>query len=137
MSAKGSLSGVPQVENVNAYQTNYFNTMAWEGGININGNGESTVPSYNRGDWSGISGVDFGSGAKSITVEAGSSRGAVVRISLDSPTGSVIGYVTIPATGGAFKYKKFTATISGASGVKNVFFVASADVVLNNFAFSK
>ena len=64
-------------------------------------------------------------------------KGAVIRISLDSPTGPVVGYVTIPATGGAFKYKKFTATISGASGVKNVFFVASSDVVLNTFVFSK
>ena len=134
--AKGTLTGVTQVENFNPYQTNYFNTMAWQAGVNIYGVGNAT-PSYNRGDWSGISNVDFGSGAKSISVEAGSSRGAVVRISVDSPTGPVIGYVNIPATGGAFKYKTFTASISGASGVKNVFFVASADVVLNTFVFSK
>ena len=134
--AKGTLTGVSQVENFNPYKTTYFNTMAWQAGVNIYGVGNAAA-SYNRGDWSGISKVDFGSGAKSITIEAGSSKGAVIRISLDSPTGPVVGYVTIPATGGAFKYKKFTATISGASGVKNVFFVASSDVVLNTFVFSK
>ena len=134
--AKGTLTGVSQVENFNPYKTTYFNTMAWQAGVNIYGVGNAAA-SYNRGDWSGISKVDFGSGAKSITIEAGSSKGAVIRISVDSPTGPVVGYVTIPATGGAFKYKKFTATISGAYGVKNVFFVASSDVVLNTFVFSK
>jgi len=134
--AKGTLAGVSQVANFNPYKINYFNTMAWQAGINIYGIGNAT-PSYNRGDWTGISKVDFGTGARSITIEAGSSRGATIRISVDSPTGPVIGYVTIPATGGAFKYKKFTGTISGASGVKNVFFVASADCVLNTFIFSK
>ena len=134
--AKGTLTGVSQVENFNPYKTTYFNTMAWQAGVNIYGVGNAAA-SYNRGDWSGISKVDFGSGARSVTVQASSNKGAVIRISLDSPTGPVIGYVTIPATGGAFKYKKFTAIISGASGVKNIFFVASSDVVLNTFVFSK
>ena len=134
--AKGTLTGVSQVENFNPYKTTYFNTMAWQAGVNIYGVGNAAA-SYNRGDWSGLSKVDFGSGAKSITIEAGSSKGSVIRISVDSTTGPVFGYVTIAATGGAFKYKKFTAPISGASGVKNIFFVASADVVLNTFVFSK
>ena len=134
--AKGSLSGVPQIANLNPYQVTTFATMAWQAGVNIYGSG-GTIAAYNRGDWSGISGVDFGSGARSITIEAGTVRGSVIRVSVDSPTGQVLGYVTIPATGDNFKYTKVTASISGAYGVKNVFFVASADVVLNTFEFSK
>ena len=134
--AKGTLTGVRQIANFNPYQTTTFTTMAWQAGVNIYGVGNAAA-AYNRGDWSGISGVDFGSGAKKITIEAGSVRGAVVRVSVDSPNGPVIGYVTIPATGDNFRYAKASATISNATGVKNVFFVASADVVLNTFVFSK
>jgi arabinoxylan arabinofuranohydrolase len=134
--AKGTLAGVPQIANFNPYQVTSFTTMAWQAGVNIYGSG-STIAAYNRGDWSGISRVDFGSGARSITIEAGTVRGSVIRVSVDSPTGPVLGYVTIPATGDNFKYTKVKASISGASGVKNVFFVASGDVVLNTFVFSK
>ena len=134
--AKGTLTGVPQIANFNPYQVTSFTTMAWQAGVNIYGSG-NTIAAYNRGDWSGISKVDFGNGAKSITIEAGTVRGAVIRVSVDSPTGPVIGYVTIPATGDNFKYTKAKASINGVSGVKNVFFVASGDVVLNTFVFSK
>ena len=133
--AQGTLTGVTQLENFNPYQLNRFNTMAWQAGVNIYGLGD-TAAAYNRGDWSGISNVDFGAGAKSITINAGTVNGATIRISVDSPSGQVLGYVTIPATGDNWKSTEVTATISGATGVKNLFFVASADVVLNTFKFS-
>ena len=133
--AKGTLTGVSQLSNFNPYQLNRFNTMAWNAGVNIYGLGD-TAAAYNRGDWSGVSNVDFGSGAKSITINAGTVNGSTIRISVDSPNGQVIGYVTIPATGDNWKSTEVTAPINGASGVKNVFFVASADVVLNTYKFS-
>ena len=135
-SATGTLTGVSQISNLNPYETIRSNLFAWQAGVNIYGIGDAAA-AYNRGDWSGISGVDFGSGAKSITISGGSRKGAVIRISVDSPTGPVIGYATIPNTGGEFKYKTVTAPISGAYGVKNVFFVSSNDVVLESYKFSK
>ena len=133
--ARGSLAGVSQLGNFDPYQLNRFNTMAWQGGVNVYGLGDTAV-AYNRGDWTGISNVDFGSGAKSITITAGTVNGSTIRISVDSPSGQVLGYVTIPATGDNWKYTEVTANISGATGIKNVFFVASADVVLETFKFS-
>ena len=133
--AKGTLTGVTQLSNINPYQLNYFNTMAWQAGINVYGLGDTAV-AYNKGDWTGVSNVDFGSGAKSITINAGTVNGATIRISIDSPSGTVIGYVTIPATGDNWKSTDVTAEISGATGVKNVFFVASNDAVLNTYKFS-
>ncbi len=133
--AIGSLSGVTQLNNFNPYQLNRFNTMAWQGGVNVYGLGDTAI-AYNRGDWTGISNVDFGSGAKSITINAGTVNGSTIRISVDSPTGTVVGYVTIPATGDNWKSTEVTAQVSGLNGVKNIFFVASADVVLNSFKFS-
>ena len=133
--AKGTLTGVTQLSNFDPYQLNYFNTMAWQGGVNVYGLGDASV-AYNRGDWTGVSSVDFGSGATSITISAGTVNGATIRISIDSPSGTVLGYATIPATGDNWKFTDVTAKISGATGVKNVFFTASADVVLNTYKFS-
>ena len=134
--AKGTLSGVTQLENFDPYKENRFQTMAWQGGVNVYGLGDTAV-AYNRGDWTGISNVDFGTGAKSISINAGSKIGATIRISVDSPSGDVIGYVSIPNTGDNWTYTDVTADISGVSGVKNIFFVASDDVVLNSFQFSQ
>ena len=134
--AKGTLTGVTQLENFDPYKENRFNTMAWQGGVNVYGLGDTAI-AYNRGDWTGISNVDFGTGAKSISINAGSKNGASIRISVDSPSGDVIGYVSIPNTGDNWVYTDVTADITGVSGVKNVFFVASDDVVLNSFKFSQ
>ena len=133
--AKGTLTGVTQLGNLDPFQLNRFNTMAWQAGVNIYGEGD-TAAAYNRGDWSGVSNVDFGNGASSVTINAGTVNGATIRISVDSPTGTVLGYVTIPATGDNWKSTDVTANISKVTGVKNLFFVASADVVLNTYKFS-
>ena len=133
--AKGTLTGVTQLGNLDPFQLNRFNTMAWQAGVNIYGEGD-TAAAYNRGDWSGVSNVDFGNGASSVTINAGTANGATIRISVDSPTGTVLGYVTIPATGDNWKSTDVTANISKVTGVKNLFFVASADVVLNTYKFS-
>ena len=133
--AKGTLSGVKQLFNYNPYQTCFFNTMAWQGGINVYGSGYPSV-AFNRGDWIGVSGVDFASGSKSVTIKGGSVNGATLRISVDSPTGTVIGYVTIPKTGDNYNHKEVTANIQSVWGVKNLFFVASGDCVLSTYKFS-
>ena len=109
--------------------------MAWQGGVAVFGSGYPSVV-YNRGDWTGVSNVDFSSGARSITIKGGSVKGATVRISVDSPSGTVLGYVTIPATGDGYNQKETTGTIQNVWGVKNLFFVASGDCVLSTYKFS-
>ena len=132
--AKGTLTGVEQVGDVDPYSENYFNTCAWQGGIEIRGSGDTTV-FYNRGDWTGVSGVNFSKGASSITITAGSGSGATIRITTDSPSGTAIGYVTIPA-GDANSFKEATGEISGVTGTKNIFFTASGDCNLKSYKFS-
>jgi len=133
--AKGTLTGVSQQGEVDPYQLNHFYTSAWQAGIEVYGLGD-TASMYNRGDWTGVSGVNFSQGAKSISVNGGSAKWATVRITTDSPSGTVIGYFTIPPTGDNYKYTDITAEITVTTGVHNIFFVASADVVLNNYKFS-
>ena len=136
--AIGTLTGVDQIELVDPYIINTFYTFAWQAGIKVIGDpGEITC--YKRGDWTGISGVNFNRGAKSITINGGcsSSKGSTIRITVDSPSGDVIGYVSFPFTSINFQISiNVTSEINNVKGVKNIFFVASNDVFLNYYIFS-
>ena len=135
--ATASLQGVTQVQNVNPYVSNRAANIAWQGGIQVNGSGANTTVAYNRGDWTGVSGVAFGSSAAtSCTFRAASPNGAVIKICAGSASGTPIGYVTIPATGSNNNFKTVTETFKGVTGTKNVFFVASGDVVIDSWQFS-
>ena len=80
--------------------------MAWQGGVNAYGLGDTSV-AYIRWDWAGISNVEFGLEPKSISINAGSKSGCTIRISVDSTTGPVIGYVTIPSTGDNWTFTSY------------------------------
>ena len=131
--AKGTLTGVEQIGEVDPYSENYFHTSAWQGGISVIGSGDTTV-FYNRGDWTGVSGVKFSKGAKSITITAGSDSGATIRISTDSPQGYAIGYITIPR-GDVNSFKKVTGEILSIYGSQNIFFTASGGCHLKSYKF--
>lgn len=132
----GTLTGVSQLANVNPYTSNMMANMAWQAGVNVYGQG-STVVAMNKGDWTGISNVAFGStGASSITMNAASPSGAVIKVCTGSTTGDVVGYVTIPATGSTSNYTTVTANINNTTGTKKLFFIASNDVVIDSWQFS-
>jgi len=132
LNATGTLEGVPQLFNVDAYQTQLASLMAWEAGVNTNGLGHTTV-TYQKGEWTGVSQVDFADGADSVTVSAQSKNGAVIRITVDDVDGEVIGYIEVPASE---EFQEVTAEVS-VSGVKNVFFLASDEVTVDTWVFSK
>ena len=133
--AKGTLTGVEQLCEVDPYELNHFYTSAWQGGIDVYGLGD-TCTVYNRGDWTGVSGVNFSKVAKSISVNGGSKSGATIRVSIDSPDGKVLGYFSVPNTGDNYDYTDFVGEITVPEGKYNIFFVASGDCVLNNYKFS-
>ena len=132
---KGTLTGVSQVENFDPYKENRFNTMAWQAGVNVYGLGDTSV-AFNKGDWIGVSNVDFGNGAKAILVKGGSKNGAVIKVCVGDPSNDAKGYVSIPATGDNWTFTEVKVDISGLNGVQNLFFVASDDVLLSTYEFS-
>ena len=135
--AKATMAGVNQVQTVNPYEAQRAAAIAWQAGVNVYGSGANTTVAYNSGDWTGVSGVAFGNtGATSVTLRAGSQRGAVIKICEGSAKGTAIGYVTIPATGGNFNFQNVTATINKTTGTKKLFFVSSGDVVIDSWQFS-
>ena len=134
-----TLTGVEQLEYMNPYQINALYTSAWRAGTEVIGT-PGSITCYKRGDWNGISGINFNKGAKSITINGGCSKneGAVLRINVDSPSGEIIGYVNFPFTSVNFQtsINVISNLISNVSGVKNIFFLASNDVFLNYYVFS-
>lgn len=134
-----TLTGVKQLEYINPYQINELYTSAWQAGTEVIGT-PGILTCYKRGDWNGISGVNFSKGAKSITINGGCSKneGAIVRISVDSPSGDVIGYATFPFTSINFQttINVTSNLITNITGIKNIFFVASNDLFLHYYVFS-
>jgi len=126
--AKGTLNGVAQLGNVDGSAVNPAAMMAWQSGISIKTLAAVPPVNYGRGAWTGVSNVDLGD-AKSITLKASSQSGATVKIAAGSPDGTVLGYVEVP--GGSAK--EVTGELTGASGVKNLFFIASGDVTIETW----
>lgn len=134
--AKGTLSGVEQITNVNPYVLNRMSNMAWQGGIKITGVGDTQVE-MNTGDWIGVSNVDFGTGASYISSKVASKDGAVIKICADNPSNEAIGHINVPATGSNSTFKNVTTNISSIEGIKKLFFVSSGDCAVDNWQFSK
>ena len=131
---RGDLQGVSQVGTLNPFVANTMSTMAWQGGVSLAGSGNCQIQ-FNRGDWTGLAGVAFGGGASSIKMRAASPSGATIKICTGSASGPAIGYVNIPATGSMNNYREVSATISGVSGTKDLFFVASGDCAVDTWQF--
>jgi len=133
LNATGSFEGVKQLSNVDAFETQPAALMAWAAGVNTNGYGKTTV-TYEKGEWTGVSQVDFADGASAIKLVASSKNGAVIKVTIGDVDGETIGFVTIPASS---NFETVTAEIAPVSGVENVFFIASDEVTVESWVFVK
>jgi hypothetical protein len=70
------------------------------------------VTAISSGDYVKVKNVDFGSGGS-------------IQVRLGSQTDTLVGTCTVAATGGTQIWANTICTVSGASGVKDVFFVFS------------
>lgn len=119
-------AGPKAIANLNPYVLTEAETIAWESGITTEAcsEGGMDVTSIGSGDYIKVKNVDFGSGATSFTARiAASATGGTIQIRLGSQTGTLIGTCNVSATGGAQIWADTTCTISGASGVQDLFFV--------------
>ncbi|WP_308162114.1 carbohydrate binding domain-containing protein [Microbacterium sp. ISL-59] len=131
----GTKAGVEQVESFDPYRTFEAETLAWQLGITTtktdaasvefpehNGSGNMVLSGVDDGDFSGISGVDFGSGAQKVSAKvkplvAGSS----IQVRLDDVDGPVV--AEIPVDGTVGEWTTVEAEVTGATGEHDVFFV--------------
>ena len=80
------------------------------------------------GYWAEYKNVDFGSGVHSVQVRVANGSGgpAAIEFHSGSPTGPLLAQAPIPNTGGWQAWQTVTATVSGATGVQDLYLVYSS-----------
>lgn len=83
--------------------------------------------------------INFGTGASSFKahVANGNSSSTTIDLRVGSSTGTKIGSLVVPGTGGWDTYKDLTTTVSGVSGVKDLYLCFSGPCNIGSFSFSK
>ncbi len=127
---KGTYEGISQLESLDPYKTIEAETIAWNKGIKVADIGSSNVnrelTSLDDGDWTSVAGADFGAeGADKFTARVKSKKGGSIEVRLDSPEGSLIGTLEVPAE--TNEYTNLSTTITKVTGERNVFFVFKGD----------
>lgn len=133
---KGTYQGVPQTKNLDPYVRNEAETIGWSSGLKTSFTWEpgsveqgSIITSSNmkvshihNGGWLAVSKADLKTGLKSITFHASPvSGGGTVEVRLDSRYGTKLGEVSI--TGNPSTWKDYSASLSSATGVHDLYFV--------------
>ena len=133
---KGTYQGVPQTKSLDPYVRNEAETIGWSSGLKTSFTWEqgsvepgSIVSSSNmkvshihNGDWLAVSKADLKTGLKSITFHASPvNGGGTVEVRLDSRYGTKLGEVSI--TGNPSTWKDYSASLSSATGVHDLYFV--------------
>ena len=127
--ADGSIQKVPywqdnkleQIEPFNPYRKVQAETMAWGYGLKtaLEGTG-IVITNISEGKYLQLMGVDFGKGAKSLTMNADVKENAVVEIHIDAVDGPLAGTMNLKPGKG---YANYSCKLKGASGVHDLFFV--------------
>lgn len=122
---KMSTTGPKAVGNLNPYKQTEAETICQESGVKTEacGEGGMNVSFIENGDWIRVQGVNFASGAKSFEARVATPYGGGnIELRLDSPTGKLIGTCPVTTTGNWQKYVTKTCTVSGASGIHDLYF---------------
>nr|BBV24604.1 alpha-L-arabinofuranosidase [Paenibacillus sp.] len=140
---QGNMVGVSQIANLNPYNRTEAETIGWNAGITTEVSQATGGPFNNmdvtnisNGDWVAVGNADFGSsGAKSFKANVASVVGGSIEIRLDSPTGTLVGTLNVPSTGGTQNWQELSTTVSNATGVHKVFFVFTGSSASSLFNF--
>lgn len=128
----GTMTAIPQLKTVNPYDKVQAETMSNQAGINVSGLGDTVINEVDKGDWIKVSGVNFSSGCKSLTVRASSASGAAIKICTGGASGTAIGYVEVPAGG----MQEITVPVENLSGTKDLYFVFSGQLEFDWWTFA-
>ena len=148
-----TLTGRKQLKHVNAYAENSAVSFAVMGGVdtvaadsvtNDCGSGNMALADIQSGDFIKVAGVDFGSTTPSsfsatIRNAADTRAEGVIRISIDSPDGEMLGYLPIADVPAEDNFTELTTQLTGkADGVHDLFFVFSGEgYEIENWRFVK
>jgi glucosylceramidase len=85
-----------------------------------------------NGDYAVYQNVNFGAGFTNVSVREASFGGGTLALHLDSPTGPIISSFALPSTGGWQTWQTIYESVSGASGLHDLYAVFSGSSGLGN-----
>lgn len=88
-----------------------------------------------RGDYAVYKNVNFGEGAISFKGMVASELASNIELRLNSPSGTLIGTLKVAVTEGWNEYEEQTCSVSGATGVNDLYLVFSGPVNIDWFKF--
>ncbi|MEV0157403.1 family 43 glycosylhydrolase [Micromonospora sp. NPDC050686] len=128
----GTYAGVDQVRDFNPYRAFEAETVGWSKGIatgKVDGGSAEfgtaapnlVVRDIDDGDWTALSSVDFGDGARGVTAKVRPlTTGGSIEVRLDDVAGPVVG--TVPVDTATGEWAEVSADLTGVSGVHDVYF---------------
>ena len=122
--------GAPQIEPLNPYVRTEAETICWSVGLKTEkcSEGGMNVCNIDNWDYIKVSGVDFGSGAKTFRARVASeTEGGSIEIRLDHPKGPLVGTCTVTGTDGWQTWATVSCPVSGATGVHDLYFWFTGD----------
>lgn len=127
---QGDMAGIAQIANLNPFTRVEAETIGWNAGIATEPTqaaggpvSNMNVTSINNGDWIAVGNADLSSGANSFKANVASTTGGKIEIRLDSATGTLVGTLNVPSTGGAQTWKEVETTVSNATGIHRLYLV--------------
>ncbi|MBK8802686.1 MAG: family 43 glycosylhydrolase [Fibrobacteres bacterium] len=119
--------GPNPADSLDPYRRVEGETMAFSSGLKTQATSQSGlyVSSIGNNDYIKLRSVDFNpTGAKSFSASvATGTAGGSIELRLDTQTGKLIGTLPVAGTGGATTWKTLTTSVTGATGVHDLFLV--------------
>jgi arabinoxylan arabinofuranohydrolase len=133
--------GPAQIGHLNPFDKTQAETIAFSSGLKTevctDDGGGMDVMSINNGDYIKVKGVNFGSGANSLDIRVASgATGGSIELHLDSLAGTSIGTCAVQSTGGAQTWATQSCTVTGATGIHDLFFKFVGSGTGNLFSFN-
>lgn len=127
----------PTINAFSQIEAENFNSKSGAVQAETCGEGGQNLGYIQTGDYVVYNNVNFGSGATGFQARiAGTSASGKIDVRLDSATGTLVGSLPGVNTGAWQTYTTASCSISGASGVHNLYLVFTAGLNLNWFKFT-
>lgn len=129
--------GPPQIQNFDPFRKVEAETIDRQRGIETERNSDGSMHvQMDNNDWYSVSKVDFGAGANRVQINAAASNATQLELRQGSASGTLIGTINIPATGGLNRFTTTTAQLNGVAGVHDLYFVAKGRLNFNWYEFA-
>lgn len=116
--------GLTQLKNLDPFKRVEAETFAQSAGVTteVCAEGGLDVTSITNGSWLRLRGVNFGAGATAFYARvASATSGGNIELRLDGTNGTLVGTCAVPVTSGAQAWTTVSASVSGASGVHDLY----------------